>query len=246
MGAIQQAVLGFKNPAGGGGSTPPVTTNLILNWDAREVTVADGAIVQSGDWLDLSASANHPVNTSGSANSPHYRATGGPGGLASVEFNGNATNGFFSLTNTIAPTNCTIFAVCKPSDPNPRTLISGPGTAFQYRTNSLKQDILSAGTTLYGSSLTSLSTSVFKQINVTFNNTTRAFAFRLSQASDGSGTGGGSSPAANMNAVGWNEANVSTHEPWLGFISHLLIYNTILSGGDITTMESWLNSEWGV
>lgn len=245
MGAIHQVLLAVPSPVVGGGSNPPVTSGLILNWDAREVAVADGVIIQSGDWFDLSATANHPVNVSGSGNSPRYRATLGPGGLPSVEFNGDATNGFFALTNTIAPSDFTMFAVCKPSDSNPRTLISGAGGAFQYRTNSLKQDILSAGVALNGSSSTSLSTSSFQQINVTWNNTTRAFAFRLGQANDGSGTGG-ATPSTNMNAVGWNDANVITKEPWLGFISHLLVYNAILSGGDITSVEGFLNTEWGV
>ena len=236
----------YVTEGGGGGATPPVTSNLILNWDAREVTVADGAIIQTGDWFDLSVVSNHPINNSGSSNSPHYRATGGPSGLPSVEFNGDVTNGFFALTSGIAPSDFTMFAVCKPFDSNPRTLICGPAGSFQYRIYLLKQDIVRSAVTDYGSSSTSLSTSVFQQINMTFNNASRAFAFRLSQAADRSGTGGGSSSYASMNNVGWNEGEVITHEPWRGFLSHLLIYNTLLSGGDITSVESWLNGEWGV
>jgi len=155
----------------------------------------------------------------------------------------------FTLTSPITDGDYTFFAVVKPGDSDVRTIFGAPSSGNkggQYRINALKQEILKAGTTLYGTSSTSLSTSVFSSINCTWNNTTKGFAFRLNGASDGSGTGGGTALAGTINYIAWNQAAVVTREPYLGFMSALLIYNRVLNGTEISNVESWITSRWGV
>lgn len=229
------------------GATPPITSNLILNWDARQVMVADGAQVGSGDWFDLSPAANHPINTSGSGK-PVYRATLGAGGGPAVQYDavgGTGSQSFFTLTNQVAPTSCTIFAVLKHSNSNPLTIIAGQTGALQFRIYLDKINFVRATQADMGSSSTTLSTSTFNLCVGTYNLSTGAFTFRLNGSADGSGTHG-TPVSGNWKAVARNEADVITGEFFVGYHSHLLIYNTVLSGGDITTMEAWLQSEWGI
>lgn len=225
-------------------------TDYILDWEAdRGINVADGAEIGTGNWLDQSSSHNDPLNAAVSGK-PIYRATGGPGGRPTVEFTasgGSATNSFFNLTTALSSTaDWTMFAVMVATDTNPRTIVSGPTAAFQWRINSSKQNILSSGTTDYGSGSATLSTSAFTQINVTFVHSTRAFVFRAARAADGSGTGGGASPISNSTQMARNDANVVTREPFLGKVSMFRVYNRILTGSEIATVEAMILARWGV
>ena len=207
-----------------------------LDLEADTLVLADNDPV--GSWTDDSGSGN-TLTQANAANKPTYKATAGPGGRPCVRFDGG--DYLFKATTTITPSPITIFAVLKPSDGSPRTICSGDTNSAQYRTNSLKQDLLKAGVADIGSSTTSLSTVAFQQINMTWNGTT--VTYRLSGANDGSATNA-QTLTGNIRAVGVSIGVIS--ELFLGDICMVRIYTSVLTGAQIATVEAEILARWGV
>lgn len=197
----------------------------------------------------LSLSDNDPValwvNQNGSGNNavqagllkPTFKATAGPGGRPCVDFVG----GVLGLNSAISlGSACTIFAVVKPPDSSPRTIIGGPTGCVQYRINGLKQNLVKQAQVNIASSSTNLSTSAFQQINMTWDGTTAIF--RLSSAADGSTSNPQTITAASVDIGAFG----GTSQPFAGPMSMLKIYNRVLSGAEITAEEAAILSRWGV
>ena len=135
---------------------------------------------------------------------------------------------------------CTIFAVCKPPDGNPRTLIAGSTGCVQYRINGLKQNLVKQAQVDIASSTTNLSTSNFQQVNMTWDGTTAAF--RLASAADGS-TSNAQTITVDSIDIGFSGGE---GQPFEGDICMLKIYDRVLDGSEIAAEEAAILSRWGV
>jgi hypothetical protein len=85
--------------------------------------------------------------------------------------------------------------------------------------------------------------STWAQVNVTYNSSTGAWAIRSARTANGSGTNV-QSITGNTSAIGWNP-NASGNE-FTGQIAELIAYNRVLTNTEITTVETYLNTKWGV
>jgi len=84
------------------------------------------------------------------------------------------------------------------------------------------------------------------QANVTYNATTGAFAFRQARAAAGSGTT--TTAAGNLSTTAFVGCDVSTSLGLLNTASlaEIIVYNRVLTGTEITNVENYLNTKWGV
>jgi len=84
------------------------------------------------------------------------------------------------------------------------------------------------------------------QANVTYNATTGAFAFRQARAAAGSGTA--TTAAGNASVAAFIGADINTSNALLNSASlaEIVVYNRVLTTGEITNVENYLNTKWGV
>lgn len=230
MGAIHQVLLSL--PSAAAAADP----SLVLDLQADVgLSLSDNDPVAL--WVNQNGSGNNAVQANASFK-PVFKATGGPGGRPCVDFVGGKV---LSLNSAISlGAACTIFAVCKPPDGNPRTIIGGNTGSVQYRINGLKQNLVKAAQVDIASSSTNLSTSAFQQINMTWNGTT--VAFRLSGAANGSTNNAQTITVPSVDIGAFS----GTLQTFAGPICMIRAYNRVLSGGEITAEEAAILSHWGV
>lgn len=102
-----------------------------------------------------------------------------------------------------------------------------------------------AGTASIGVSTTAVSVvNTWSQFNYTYDDSTGNFAFRSSQAANGSGT--------NLKAISQPLTNLlwfttgGVNLDWVGDVAEIIIYNRVLNGTEISNVESYLHTKWGV
>jgi len=84
------------------------------------------------------------------------------------------------------------------------------------------------------------------QANATYNATTGAFAFRQARSPAGSGTT--TTAAGNASTTTFIGCDISTALGLLNSASlaEVIVYNRVLTAGEITNVETYLNTKWGV
>lgn len=204
---------------GGGGSTVIPTTNLLFEHRGTGLTGSDGAAIAT--WVDHQPTANDLT-----ASSTPTKRDNTINGHPTAEFSASQMD----LTSAETISSFTYAAVMKCTDGNPRTLIGGNADSPQVRINSNKIEVLKATTALIGASSTTLSTSTFYTIAVTYDGTN--YAFYLNGVADGSGSNAQtfSDPVRYMGARSINQ------ERFLGFIFHHALYDAVLSGPDLASL----------
>ncbi len=231
MPSIQQVMMTF-------GSTAPVSI-FDLEADAGLGLANNDPVAL---WADQSPSANDATQST-AANKPTFKSAGGPGGTRPcVDFDGTSDClGMTALSSGGGP--FTIFCVLKPVSGASRTILGGGNpNGPQYRIGTLTPQLLKTNVVLVGAANTALSTTNFQQINVTWDGVS-AFAFRLSSAADGSGTNT-QTLVNGFSQVGCRANTVD--EFFSGSLCMVRVYASVLTAGQITTIESEITTRWGV
>jgi len=109
-----------------------------------------------------------------------------------------------------------------------------PGQTGPYQT------LLHGSVSWIGGASTTLSTSNYYQLNSSRNG--NSIAYRMNRNSDGSGTSYAGNFTGSTNAVGCQEAGSYFN----GYLGELLIFNAPVTGSNLTTVETYLNTKWGV
>lgn len=138
----------------------------------------------------------------------------------------------------------TVFVVFNADAAADMAMISGDIGSVEMRfTSARKLSLEKTWTLTLGTSTTALSTGTWYQANATYNPSTGAYAFRVGRAADGSGTNVQSITGQTI-SVGYNwYGNVIDYD---GKIAAIIAYDRVLSGGEIASVETYLNSKWGV
>jgi hypothetical protein len=226
MGAIHQALLMCGVVAGGGGgcsllSTAP-TTNLEFALVGECLVGGDGDDVTL--WTDIAPAANDltEINRSGG---PYQKHTNEINGLSVIRAVGAAR---WDLDVSLAVGNFTYVAVLKPSTTASfLTLFSGLIGALQLRIdNAGRLNVVKTATVDMGSSSTTLSTSTFSTVAVTYDGST--LRFYLNGATDGT-VSVSQSFTANMSTAFINRQ--SGDQNWGGDIAEQLFWSTVITAG---------------
>ena len=206
---------------------------------ARYKAEATGVVLTNGkvsSWLDQSGNNNHAAQTV-STNQPILVANA-LNQLSAIRFDGNDT---LSLTTALTNQTFTIFCILKSANSQPLTLLSAGGGSFQYRIHTLKQELVKAAVALVGTGNTTMLSSTFNQINITYS--TPTLSFRTNSISDGIRNSPSTFNTPTINRIGMNGA--SSDEFFVGDIVELLIY-TALNLEQIQAIEAYLSSRMSI
>lgn len=229
------------------------TSGLLLWWDAGFGANCSGATCTNGasqnTWADRSGHGNTGI-LNGVVTSTCIASvfnTAQINGQPALTFIGNNSVGSdtcFGLTGSgLTNTSTTMFVVAKvASTAAVNTIVSGSNGAFDWRANTTKmQEANKACVSSLGTSTSAVNTS-WHQLNVTYNGT--AINFRTDRAADGSASPG-VAITSTFRGIGINPCGGGL-EAYNGQIAEYILYNRVLSGGEITTVETYLNGKYGL
>lgn len=236
--------------------TPPPLSGMLLWWSADVGANCSGVACTNGgtqnSWADQSGNGNTGTLTP-SISSPCVGSvfnTSQINGKPAVTFNGNTTAGSetcFSVGNSGVGLNnksaTSMFVVEKlASTAVVNTLASGGSGAIQWAsTTSKEQQGVKACVSILGTG-TGASDTSWHQLNLTYDGTN--IFLRKDRSADGN-----AAPAvaitSNWLTLGVNlcGGGIQTMD---GQIAEFILYNRVLSGGEITTVETYLNSKYGL
>lgn len=142
----------------------------------------------------------------------------------------------------------TIFVILNPTAVTAyQAIFGGTNNSLCYHiTSAGKPEIVRANSStgvVIGTSTTVLAAGTFVQMNVTYNNTSGAWAHRVSRTAAGSGTTAGSITAAS-DAFFYDRSG--PQHDLNATVAAIIIYNRVLTGTEITNVENYLNTKWNV
>jgi len=163
-----------------------------------------------------------------------------------LKWPGGATGRYVMSNPVLFSGQVSVFAVVKPLAATSQTVIGAAASGLQVDINSGSNgfDLTKATIGVIASSSVAMTAGSWYQINATWSATTGAYAFRVGRASAGSGTSTLTTITGLTSGLGYN---VATSASDLGSsVAELAVYNRILTSTEISTMESYLESKWGV
>jgi hypothetical protein len=190
---------------------------------------------------DLSPNRRDAINAS--AATATYVTNAINTSLPAISFaGGTTTTDNYKISNTLYPAQITIACIVQLSSTSKGTFYSGPTNSLGlwFTTHFGMDNVQNAA--VFTSSAT-LTTSTWYKIVITYNAVSGAWVARFNGAADSSGTNAQNIGAAESQ-IGYNQGAVA--EPFNGKIAEFIVYDRVLSGGEITTLESYLNSKYGI
>lgn len=234
-------VTAAANGSGGGGGTPlPASIAGLMYWFQADVLTQ-----VAGDSIPYMQNSNPLFPGWGAAN-----LAGSQGLIGATQLNGkNVLNIPGNTEYTLAPgallPSSTVFVVLNPNAIGSYQTFFGSGSvnSLQMTINpSGNVEIDAAGAAVIGHSTGVLSVGTAVQANSTWDSVSGAYAFRISQAASGSGSGTASITNPST-GVGWNP---SSSQPLNATMAELIVYNRVLTNTEITNVEAYLHTKWGV
>ena len=244
---IPLGVLGSARRASGAFSADDYTgCTLWLKADAI-TGKANGDVVDS--WPDSAAAANHAsrVGSGGATWGPLYVASA-VNGLPAVDIigvGGPAELGGFTSAASASGAEQTIFAVVYVDTvSSTRTIRGASGSGgLQVRVEtSGKQGLVKQLVANLGSSTNGVSTGAWKLLTYTYSDSGNEVAFRLAAAANGTASTTASLTASTTTRIG----QVFGGEPFDGKIAELITYSTRLNSTQISEVESYLATKYGL
>lgn len=147
------------------------------------------------------------------------------------------------------PLGATFFVVIKPFTSTGIQAIVGGFTnsiaLYQVTSSGVATfGLVKTGVAVIGNASTAWTAGTAVQMNATYNPTTGAFAFR--QARTAAGTGTGTTLANATTAYLGSDSSLGANLLNTSSIAALIVYNRVLSGAEITSVENYLFAKWGV
>lgn len=243
-------------------TVPPPSSGLQVWWEADFGSNCSGACSDGSSqstWADQSATANNgqltPIPSVQNPCVASVYHTNQINGKPAVTFNGNDSDGsetcfFFPNNINISASTTTSFAVVhvtKSADDINSVVTSNISNGYFWwvdgNSGTNLQRLYQGVSATVGVSTSTGDTS-WHQVNVAYNSATGAYAFRRDRAVDGSGTNALALGA--ITQVGSSNVGGGNFFTFNGQIAAILIYNRVLTGGEITTVETYLNGKYGL
>lgn len=219
-----------------GTATATTFTGPEAEFDARNLTGSDDSEITL--WED--SSGNNRDAAEGAVNGPILK-TGILNGNSIARW--DATVRGLDFSNATNPTSFTIIAVVKCTDSVLRTILSestngSNAPVFGIDNNKMRLHELDIGDV--GISSTTMNTTSFYTVAVTYDDAGTAYAFYLNGSADGSGSynANWSRP---FNRIGLRGGNQSTFK---GDIAYVAFWHSVLSSGELTTRFDDLRTVW--
>jgi autotransporter-associated beta strand protein len=217
-----------------------VTSGSQLYLNAASLTgTANGATVTT--WTDLSGNGR---NTSAGTGTVTFQSTGVHGN-PTVVFNGSSVlNDALSASNTTG----TIFIVEQTgntTNPNGAFFGSNGAGGQEFRQAGTQLQFLSRGIAPLGNTSSGTLTTSGQILAVTFTTGANGTQFYVNGSSVGTTQNGNVSFTSGLTSqIGGSQAFSGGYEDFIGNISAVVVYNTVLNSSQITATSSALNSEF--
>jgi hypothetical protein len=253
----QDGDMGPPGVAGAPGSGVVVTAvpgtikDLVYWWSASDILTSAGNVVtRLREWTPYVSG----VMASNSASGVTVNASA-LNGLPILKWPAATVAGSFSmLIPTALAGAATFFVVINPASaaaPGGQAIVGATGSGgISFYLNSASGgtafNLTKTAVASIGTATTSWSIGTAIQANATYNATTGAFAFRQSRAAAGSGTG--ATGAGNSSTTAFIGCDDGTNLALLNTASlaEVIVYNRVLTGTEISNVENYLNTKWGV
>lgn len=237
-------VTAASNGSGGGGTALPGTIPDLIHWfESDDILAASGARVQR--LRDRTPWANNILAYTSTASGPTVDSTL-LNGLPALKFPGSIT---YTLPYPIFFTpGATYFVVVKAATTASNQAIfgsNGSSNALTFYVNfagGQAVGLTSSNVAIIGTATTNWTSGTWFQANATYLSSSGAYAFRMNRAAAGSGTGASGAGSAVTDAIGRDLTNTAFN----GSLAALICYNRVLSPTEITNVENYLHSKWGV
>jgi hypothetical protein len=221
-------------------ASAPSLTQPEVEFDGPSLLGADNSSISQ--WDDTSGNARHATQGDGS-----LQPTVQTNELNSLQIARFVPVDHLNWSGNAASDIFTVIAVLKQTggSASTRAIISaasglGEGDIPTIWLSSNKIELVRTDIAILATSTTSLSTTSFYTIGVTYNGTTGAYAFYLNGSADGSGTAG-TATFAHFSRIGARNGNQSSFD---GDIAYVGLWNSVLSGGELTTRFDDLRTVW--
>jgi len=235
----------------GGGAAPvlPVTAGLLGQFDAADDASFDVVSGKFQTWRDKSGN-NYTATGNSNPAFQASRVAAVQGGRAAVQITQNAAQMYLDSSMPGDTKPFTVMVACQPATPiggNHRSIIGmvfGQGAQLQIQAmadNTVR--LVSAATAAIGQTSGVVVNGVSSVLGATFS-AVGAYDVRWGYASIGSGTNNLSFTAGRTTELLCNNQNGGDN--WLGYVFEILKYNRVLSGAEITSVETYLKTKWGL
>lgn len=228
-------------------AVPGTIADLTYWWSSSAILASAGKVIsrlqESTPWIGGIFATNSATTTT----------------VDSAQLNGlnvlkwpPAAGGSYNVTPSTLTSAATFFVVIKPTSTvaaGGQAIIGGAANALAFYLNTASGGsvfaLVKTTVSVIGTSSTSWTTGTWVQVNATYTAATGAFAFRQARAAAGSGTG---TTLAGTGALQFLGADAATGTSILNSASlaELIIYNRVLIAAEITSVENYLNTKWGV
>jgi hypothetical protein len=226
----------------GGGSTPIPGTipDLILWVETDDINVSVGNTVSR-----ISDRTPWTLGVVASSVSPPTISATQLNSLNVLSFLGGQIYTIGSPFST--PNQTTIFAVVRPNTTSSNEAVYGSasngGVALYIQISSVPSvALVKSGLAVIGTSSASWTAGTAFQCNATYVSSTGAYAFRVARTAAGSGTGATLAGTGPQGDIGGDLGSAGLN----GDLAALIVYNRVLTGPEITSVENYLFTKWGV
>jgi hypothetical protein len=243
-----QAFLRRTRTAAGGGFSPSDISGLSL-WlhpssgfwqDSARTTPASSDGDPVGAWDDASGNADHA--TQATAGARFSLQTAELNGLAVVRLDGGD---MLQSAANAGQRPVTVFAVVRPTNFGNKRTVYGPsgggGLAFGFNPTSGTLFADAASVANLGNSSGSASADAWVIVGLLLSGST--YEFRRGGAADGTGSNSTSLTTRDVQ-LGANQGAGS--EPFIGDFAEIIMYDTAISGADVTNVEGYLATKYGL
>lgn len=219
--------------------TPPVASPTLWLRGDGITGVADGAAIPS--WTDYSGNG-YTVAQSG-AGKPTYSAAGGANGTAAALFTSASSQ--YLTTTAPQPASETVITVVKFTTlANEAIVGSSAASGLEFRITTGSSEILKENTASIAIDTTVPTTGTTAIRSVTFASGA-SYAFYINGTQTKSGTTATTlTTASNFVQIGRNGASGS--EYLNGLLSEVLIYPRVLTSGELSTVDHYLATRYGL
>lgn len=236
---------GPQGAAGGGSAAIPLPATIadLLYWFKADPILANsgGAVPCLQNFCTwFSADSAEPTGIGATISGSLLNS------LNNVTFPGNSA-GRYLLSGGLNLAKNTIFLVLNPASVTGMDLVAGPANCYE-----LALTVSAGNIFLYNAvdniavihiNSTALPITTWAQINVTYDSSTGAFAFRAGQANQDSGTSVHAVSVAST-AIAYNP--VAGGSDFNGSIAEIIVYGRVLTLTEIQSVEAYLHTKWNV
>lgn len=245
-----QGVAGAAGGGGGGGLPTALNIPNLQYWfDASQLNANAGSAISTLQNFNPPLFAMSPQSAapSGAAAIGVVSATQlNSKNVIDIDGSASGGNGGYIFANSTGPLlkQATLFAVFKATNVTPtQAIVSGPSNSLAFSVSGGSMILVNQFIAVLVSSSAVLANGTWYQANATYDGSTGVYAFRIARLPEGSGTTTATAIGACSTAIGYT---LSASQNFVGSFAEIDVFDRVLTGGEISAIETYLHTKWNV